>query len=68
MSRKGKRWLIAVRATVVAVGVASLLIGVFGRARIEGARTGDRIQSICRLADAKPFGAGDALACEHGAT
>ena len=68
MSRKGKRRLIAVGAAVVAVGVASLLIGVFGRARIEGARAGDRIQSICRLADDKPFGAGDALACEHGAT
>ena len=62
MSRKGKRRLIAVGAAVVAVGVALILIGVFGRARIEGARTGDRIQSICRLADAKPFGAGDALA------
>ena len=62
MSSKGKRRLIAVGAVVGTAGVALILIGVFGRARIQGARTGDRIQSIFRLADARSFGAGDALA------
>jgi len=68
MSRKGKKWLIAVGAVIVAAGVVSILIGMFGRARIGGATPDERITSLCRLADAKPFGAGDALACEHGAT
>jgi len=62
MSSKGKRWLIAVGAVVVAAGVAFILIGAFGRARIGGATPDERITSICRLADAKPLGAGDALA------
>jgi len=62
MSSKGKRWLIAVGAVVVAAGVASILIGAFGRARIRGATPDERIKSICQLADAKPFGAGDVLA------
>jgi len=62
MSSKGKRRLIAVGAVVVAAGVALILIGMLGRARIGGATPDERITSICRLADAKPLGAGDALA------
>jgi hypothetical protein len=62
MSSKGKRRLIAVGAVVVAAGVALILIGMLGRARICGATPDERITSICRLADTKPFGAGDALA------
>jgi len=62
MSSKGKRRLIAVGAVVGAAGVALILIGMFGRARIGGATPDERITSICRLADTKPFGTGDALA------
>ncbi|HUU31561.1 MAG TPA: hypothetical protein VMY69_05610 [Phycisphaerae bacterium] len=68
MLSKGQRRWIVVGAAVGAAGGALLLIGMFGRARIGGATPDERITSLCRLADAKPFGAGDALACEHGAT
>jgi len=62
MSSKGKRRLIVVVAAVVAAGAMFILIGAFGRARIGGATPDERITSICRLADTKPFGAGDVLA------
>jgi len=62
MSSKGKRRLIVVVAAVVAAGATFILIGAFGRARIGGATPDERITSICRLADTKPFGAGDVLA------
>lgn len=54
--------MIAAGAVIVAAGLVSILIGVFGRTRISGATPDERITSLCRLADAKPFGAGDALA------
>jgi len=62
MSSKGKRRLIVVGAAVVAAGVAFILIGMLGRPRIGGATPDERITSICRLADTKSSGAGDALA------
>ena len=62
MSRKAQRRLIAAGVVVAAVAVGAILFGAFGRARIRGATPEDRITSISRLADAKPFGAGDAIA------
>ena len=62
MSSKGKKRLIAAGAVVGGLGAALILTGAFGRARIGGATPDERIKSICRLADTKPFGAGDALA------
>jgi len=49
-------------AVILIAGAALVLVNIFGRPRIKGATSGDRIQSICRLADAKPFGAAGALA------
>ena len=57
MSNTGRKRLIVMAAAILVAGTALVLVNIFGRPRIKGATSGDRIQSICRLADAKPFGA-----------
>ena len=62
MSNTGRKCLIVMAAVVLAGGAAWVLVGILGRPRIDGTTSGDRIQSICRLADANPFDAGNVLA------
>lgn len=49
---------------VLGAGAVVLLLGfgLRGQAKVEGTSTDDRVQSVCKLADRKPSGAGKALA------
>ena len=62
MPRMSKRWKVgAAIAAIAAIAVVVVVTGA-GRARITGSTPRERIKSICRLADTRPWGAGDVLA------
>ena len=61
MAARQKHLLVGAGAAAVVAAVIVVAAGV-AKARVEGATPQDRIACICRLADEKPWGAGDAIA------
>lgn len=57
-----RRWVVFALVAGVIVAASAAVLGFSARARISGATPAERVACICRLADARAWGAGEAIA------